>query len=88
MSAIQVKNVPEDLHCRLRERARTEGRTLSEYVLATLERDLAVPSTREWLERLSADPATDVAAGEIARLIGDGRAERDEQILDALAARH
>lgn len=88
MSAIQIKNVPEDLHDRLRERARSEGRSLSKYILATLERDLAVPSTREWLNSLKRDPVTNIEPGEIARLIQEGRAERDEQILSALAARH
>jgi antitoxin FitA len=88
MSAIQIKNVPEDLHDRLRERARGEGRSLSKYILATLERDLAVPSTREWLDSLSRDPATNVEPGEVARLIQEGRAEREEQILSAIAARH
>jgi plasmid stability protein len=88
VSAIQVKNVSEDLHRRLRERARREGTSLSDYIRETLERDLAVPSTREWLDRLKEDPGVDVAPGEIARLIEEGRAERDEQILRAVSARH
>lgn len=88
MSAIQVKNVPTDVHGRLRERARTEGTTISQYVLAALERDLAVPSTREWLESLRQDPATAIAPGEVARLIREGRDERDEQILSAISHRH
>jgi plasmid stability protein len=88
MSAIQVKNVSEDLHRRLRERARREGRSLSDYIRETLERDLAVPSTREWLDSLKQDPGVDIAPGEIARVIEEGRAERDEQILRAISARH
>jgi plasmid stability protein len=88
VSAIQVKNVPELLHRRLRERAQNEGRSLSEYILEILERDLATPSTREWLSRLKEDPAVDIEPGEIARLIQEGRAERDEQILSAIATRH
>ncbi|MFI5010160.1 MAG: hypothetical protein ACHQDY_07790 [Solirubrobacterales bacterium] len=88
MSAIQIKNVPDDLHDKLRERARSEGRSLSKYILATLERDIAVPSTREWLNSLSKDPVTNVKPGEVARLIQEGRAEREEQILSAIAARH
>lgn len=88
MSAIQVKNVPEDLHRRLRERAGREGRSLSEYILETLERDLAVPSTREWLDRLKGDPGVDIERGEVVRLIEEGRVEREEQILRAVSARH
>ncbi len=88
MSAIQIKNVPAELHERLRERARREGRNLSEYVLDALERDLAVPTTREWLERLREDePVTGVTSEEIVSSIHEGRAERDEQILRALSGR-
>ena len=54
MSAIQVKDVPAELHERLRARALSERRSLSDYVLYVLERDLATPTTREWLERLEA----------------------------------
>jgi plasmid stability protein len=88
VSAIQVKNVPEDVHCRLRDRARAEGRTIGQYVLAALERDLAVPSMREWLDSLRQDPTTEIASGEIARLIQEARDERDEQILSAISNRH
>jgi antitoxin FitA len=88
MSALQVKNFPEDLHARLRARAAREGRSVSGYVLATLERDLAVPSTREWLDTLGQDPATDVKSEEIVRAIHAGRGEREEEILRAVAARH
>jgi plasmid stability protein len=86
MSAIQIKNVPPDLHDRLRERARREGRSLSEYTLEVLERDLALPTTREWLDRLRQDePVEGISSEEITSLIREGRAERDEQILTAVA---
>jgi plasmid stability protein len=88
MSAIQIKNVPPDLHDRLRERARREGRNMSEYALDVLERDLALPTTREWLERLREDePVPGIASEEIVGLIDEGRAERDEQILRAISDR-
>jgi antitoxin FitA len=88
MGAIQIKNVPRGLHEQLRRRARTEGRTLSEWALQALERELSLPSTKEWLERLQTDPSTDISSVEISRLIERGRGERDEQILSALADRH
>lgn len=88
MSAIQVKNVPPELHERLRARARGEGRNLSEYVLSVLNRDLARPSMREWLDQLKEDePVTDIASEEIVDLIHAGRAERDQQIRRAIADR-
>jgi hypothetical protein len=88
VSAIQIKNVPPGLHERLRERARNEGRNLSEYVLGVLERDLRMPSTHEWLERLKQDePVQGIGSDEVVRSIHEGRAERDEQILRALSGR-
>jgi plasmid stability protein len=88
MSAIQVKNVPDDLHERLRARARAEGRSMSDYVLYLLERDLALPTTREWLERLKEDePVTGVSSEDILTALHEGRAERDAQIQRAISDR-
>lgn len=88
MSAIQIKHVPYELHQRLRQRAREEGRSLSQYALNVLERDLALPSARDWLQRISQDdPVEGVSSEELVGLIHEGRAERDEQLLSALADR-
>ena len=53
MSAIQVKNVPPDLHDELRRRAVAEGRTVGEVILASLRRDLRRQTMREWLHRVA-----------------------------------
>ena len=53
MAAIQVRDVPTDLHRRLRERAAADRVTLSTYVLRVLERDAAKPPTREWFDMLA-----------------------------------
>lgn len=50
MSAIQVKNVPDDLHAALRERAAAEGKTIGEVILESLRRDLRRQTMREWLD--------------------------------------
>lgn len=82
MGAIQVKNVPEDLHDAIRTRARNEGMTVGEYILDALRRDLALPSQREWLARIAErEPIEGVDA---AALIREGRAERGRQIAEAL----
>ena len=89
VSAIQVKNVPPALHERLRARARSEGRNLSDYVLDVLERDLTIPSTREWLDRLARDqPVSSISSEEILEAIHTGREERDVGIRRAHADRH
>lgn len=56
MATLQVKNLPDELHARLRERAATEGVTLSDYVTRLLRRDLDRPSMREWLGALADAP--------------------------------
>jgi hypothetical protein len=86
VSAIQIKNVSEDLHIRLRDRARRQGRTLSEYVRRLIEADLALPTTEEWLERVKRrKPVGGISSERIAELIHEGRRERDEQIRNAVA---
>jgi hypothetical protein len=85
MSAIQIKNVPDDLHEQLRERAHKQGQSLSDYVRRLIELDLALPTTEEWLERVRGrEPVTGVGPGEVAALIAEGRRERDEQIRNAI----
>jgi plasmid stability protein len=53
MSAIQVKNVPPDLHEALRRRAATEGKTVGEVILEAIRRDLRRQSMREWVDRVA-----------------------------------
>ena len=88
MSAIQVKNFPDDLHAKLRERAARQGRSVSGYVTDVLRRDLSQSTTREWLDSLREDePVSGITSEEVVSSIREGRAERDEQILRALSDR-
>lgn len=81
MGAIQVKNVPDALHDRLRERAEGEGMTIGSYVLSVIERDLALPSRREWFEGLHSDVPIEI---DTVAIIQEGRLEREEQLDRAL----
>lgn len=47
---IQIRNVPDDVHRRLKARAALEGVSLSELALAELRRSLDRPTRRELLE--------------------------------------
>jgi plasmid stability protein len=86
MGAIQVKDVPEELHDALRRRAIQEGTTLADYVLDLIRRDLGLPSRREWFERLATREP--VRGGfDVAEELRAARAERDAQIDAALARR-
>lgn len=58
-SMIQIRNVPEALHRRLKSRAALEGMSLSDYLLAELRRVAERPSLAEMIERLEKHAATD-----------------------------
>ena len=49
---IQIRNVPEELHRKLKARAALEGMSLSDHLLADLERNAARPTLREIRDRL------------------------------------
>jgi plasmid stability protein len=87
MGAIQVKDVPEELHEALRRRAIQEGMSLADYVLDLIRRDLGLPSRREWLERLTTREPVDISREEILEALDAARAERDDQIAAALGER-
>lgn len=76
MSLIQVRNVPEELHRRLKERAAREGVTLSDLALAELARSVERPTRRELMARLQQVPVGSYHGETAADSV---RAERDER---------
>lgn len=84
MPAIQVRNVPAELHQRLRARARAERMSLSEYVLDVLLRDLAIPSPREWAERLA---SREPVEADVIAAIEQARDQRDAELAAATRRR-
>lgn len=53
---VQIRNVPVDLHRRLKVRAAVEGLTMSDYVLREVRKALERPTRTELLDRLQAGP--------------------------------
>lgn len=53
MSTIQIRNVPEDLHRRLKVRAAQSGHTLSDYLLDELRELAQRPTMREWVAEVA-----------------------------------
>jgi plasmid stability protein len=49
---VQIRNVPDALHRTLKVRAAGAGQTLSDYLLAELERLAARPTRQEMLARI------------------------------------
>jgi plasmid stability protein len=54
MAHIQIRNVPPDLHRKLKARAAQEGLTLSEYLLREAERSVEKPTIEELTRRIEA----------------------------------
>ena len=74
MANLQVRNVPDVLHKRLR--ALERNCTMSAAVLDAIERELA---RWEWSKHLSTRPTTDLGI-EVASLIAEVRASRDSEL--------
>ena len=53
---IQIRNVPEELHRRLKARAAMEGMSMSLYILREIEKSLARPSRRKLLQAIRDQP--------------------------------
>jgi len=76
MASIQVKNIPEKLHNRLRRYAREQECTLGEIVLEAIEREVA---RREWHKRFSGRPSTRLSTA-AAELLEQERRQRDSDL--------
>jgi hypothetical protein len=76
MGNLQVKNIPDSLHKRLRRYAKRRNTTLSDIVLKAIEKEL---THGEWLERFSKRPATDLGVS-AASLLGEERMEREKEL--------
>jgi hypothetical protein len=76
MANLQVKNLPDTLHQRLRDYAQKSHRTISEIALAAIERELA---RHDWHEKLSQRPATDLGAS-AASLLEEEREQRAREL--------
>ena len=80
MSNLQVKDVPDAVHAELRRRAQLSGRTIRDYMLDLIRRDLAAPSREEWLaavRRLKpldpGEPAAEAIRAEREARVNSGR---------------
>jgi plasmid stability protein len=74
MKMIQIRNVPDDLHRSLKERAAREGTTMSDLILDELPRLARKPSPAQLIERIqNRAPVPGPAAAD---LLAEERAER------------
>lgn len=66
---IQIRNVPDPLHRKLKARAAEQGLTLSDFLLRLAEREVSRPTIAELTERLRREEPLDtsIAPAEIIR---------------------
>lgn len=74
-TSLQIRNIPPELHERLKARAAKEGISMSRYVLRQIERALERPTRRELIEALrsQAEVALDRPVADILREERDRR---------------
>lgn len=72
---IQIRDIPDELHGKLKARAARAGMTLSDYLKKELERSAELPTLQEWLERVHQAPPIRAGktAAEIIRELRDAQ---------------
>jgi antitoxin FitA len=72
---IQIRNVPDDLHRKLKARAAMEGMSLSDYLLSGIRSMAERPTLQEIRERLSKQRPVrlTISTAEAVRLEREGR---------------
>ena len=83
---IQIRNVPEDVHQRLKARASAQGRSLNSYMLELIEREAGSMSKEEVAARIRArGPLGKPDGRSAADYIREAREERDAQLMAAIS---
>lgn len=83
---IQIRNVPDDVHRKLTERAAASGKSLNSLMLEIIEREVERPTMAEVVNRILAKGPlhTGIVPGESAEIIRDAREERDRELLSRI----
>ena len=60
---IQIRNVPDDVHRRIKSRAALEGMSLSDYLLREIRRLARKPTIAELVDRIAELPPVELEEG-------------------------
>ena len=74
--AVQIRNVPDDVHRTLRVRAANEGMSLSEYLLKAVTRMAGTPTVAELMARVESRKLPSITTQTIVDAVKEGR-DRD-----------
>jgi hypothetical protein len=78
---IQIRHVPEDVHGRLKERARRAGMSLSDYLLQEVTVLSRQMSWEELFDEVDEDDPTPTGI-DWAKTVREGREERDRELMN------
>ena len=84
---IQIRNVPETLHRRLKLRAMRQNMTLSDYLRTEIEQLAKLPTLQEWAEMVRKREPLKISTEQIVEAIHAGREEHDAKIARAVTRR-
>lgn len=73
---IQIREIPDETHRKLKARAAAEGMSMSDYLKRLIERDLNRPDWASIKTRLAATSPSGVSSDEIVRMVRDERDSR------------
>jgi plasmid stability protein len=71
--AIQIRDVPDDVHAVMRARAAAAGMSMSEYLRSELIKLASRPTTDEWLARVATQPPAEISTQQIVDIIREMR---------------
>ncbi|MDH6132309.1 plasmid stability protein [Kitasatospora sp. MAA4] len=76
MTALTIRDVPDDMLQTLKTRAAQAGQSLQAYALDLLARETSKPSLAEMMERLEREARTDISTADVLAAIEGGRERR------------
>jgi hypothetical protein len=83
---LQIRDLPDDLHQTLRQRAATRGLSLRQYALEILREHCHQPTLDEWLDGLSRLTPVSLSAP-AADAVREAREAEEAELADALGRR-
>lgn len=76
MTALTIRDVPEEAVRTMKVRAAQAGQSLQAYLRSLIEREAAKPTVAEAVERARSQASADVSTADILAAIDEGRAGR------------
>ena len=76
---VQIRNLPDELHRRLKVRAAAQGKSLSDYLREEMQRLARLPTRDEWMARVKQRSPVNMTTEDVVSAIHEGREENDKK---------